>query len=569
MKLHILKIRLLVSIFIFGVLIFTTHSDIVLAQSTGVKVLGIHTDALDPGKYVGGAHVIGTGDFANKLQSGLTAAANKNGILKKPGTGQSAVNDDNKTLSNVRKAGVNDTALIEVGQHIELLNKYNNPQGVANSPYVTDLINNTIAPNVQGDGKIILVMDHTKKRIPDTTGGNTFTQSDATGAAEYKGFSERDVTDAVAVKIKAKFGNRVTIIRPEDYKSYQEYDAAIVKAIGGSPTTATNTPTSPTSSSQLGTPGGSTGSETGLVKCGVSRDCTICDIFILIRDIFNFALGLLASLAVLSIVIGGVYILTSAGNPGGVSTGYGIITNAVIGLLLVMSSFLLFSFLLVGLGFQEQNFSAVFTFQSGKIFEVKCDNASTFNDNGSNGAGGATTGGGSGNVGSLSVACVDANNISDEASAILRTISLYEGVSTRKGYFTIQGYSYAPENTIQHPARIVSSSDAYGRYQMLSTTWPGWAAAAGVPKNSNGTFNISPQYQDAAVAKFLQTTGISTCDSFAASAKRNAGTYGQACQWTSIPGCATQSNPTTAKYPDAAATCKQLLKDEQTGACKQ
>jgi len=315
--------------------------------------------------------------------------------------------------------------------------------------------------------------------------------------------------------------------------------------------------------------GSSTNSETGLVKCGTSRDCTICDIFILIRDIFNLALGLLASLAVLSIVIGGVYILTSAGNPGGVSTGYSIITNAVIGLLLVMSSFLLFSFLLVGLGFQEQNFSAVLTFQSGKIFEVKCDTASTFNDNGSNGGGAATTGGGSGNVGSLSVACVDATNISDETSAILRTISLYEGVSTRKGYFTIQGYSYAPENTTQHPAKIVSSSDAYGRYQMLSTTWPGWAAAAGVPKNSNGTFNISPQYQDAAVAKFLQTTGISTCDSFAASAKRNAGTYGEACQWISIPGCATQSNPTTAKYPDAAATCKQLLADEKTGACKQ
>ena len=62
------------------------------------------------------------------------------------------------------------------------------------------------------------------------------------------------------------------------------------------------------------TTGGTAGSETGLVKCGVSRDCTICDIFILIRDIFNFALGLLAALAVLSIVIGGIYVLTSAGN---------------------------------------------------------------------------------------------------------------------------------------------------------------------------------------------------------------------------------------------------------------
>jgi len=138
-------------------------------------------------------------------------------------------------------------------------------------------------------------------------------------------------------------------------------------------------------------PEGSTGSETGLVKCGVSRDCTICDIFILVRDIFNFALGLLAALAVLSIVIGGFYVVTSAGNSGRVSEGYSIITNAVIGLLLVMASFLLFSFVLVALGFQSANFSAIFDFQDGQIFSVKCDNASAFNDRGTGGGGVPTT----------------------------------------------------------------------------------------------------------------------------------------------------------------------------------
>ena len=140
--------------------------------------------------------------------------------------------------------------------------------------------------------------------------------------------------------------------------------------------------------------GGTAGAETGLVKCGVSRDCTICDIFILIRDIFNFALGLLAALAVLSIVIGGIYVLTSAGNSGRVSEGYSIITNAVIGLLLVMASFLLFSFVLAALGFQTANFSAVLDFQDGQLFNVKCDNSSSFNDNGQNTGGGSTPGGG-------------------------------------------------------------------------------------------------------------------------------------------------------------------------------
>jgi len=330
----------------------------------------------------------------------------------------------------------------------------------------------------------------------------------------------------------------------------------------------------PASSTNTNSPGGSNVSESGLVKCGVSRDCTICDIFILIRDIFNFALGLLAALAVLSIVIGGVYILTSAGNSGRLSEGYGIITNAVIGLLLVMASFLLFSFLLVTLGFQSANFSAIFDFQEGQIFSVKCDTASTFNDRGASGGGQGTLsgeGGGSGNIGALNVSCIDSKNIDDEISAVLRTISLYEGVGTQKGYTTNQGYCYYHDlsGSPSHPDKVCDQSNAFGRYQMKADTWNGWAARAGVPKNSNGTFNISPVYQDAAVARFLTDNSIATCSSFAASARNNAGTYNKACQWTSIPGCATQSNPTTRRYPDAVAVCNKMLEDERTGSCKQ
>ena len=167
----------------------------------------------------------------------------------------------------------------------------------------------------------------------------------------------------------------------------------------------------------------STGSESGLVKCGVSRDCTICDIFILIRDIFNFALGLLAALAVVSIVIGGVYIVTSAGDSGRAREGYSIITNAVIGLLLVMSSFLLFSFVLVTLGFQSANFSAVLDFQSGQIFSVKCDNASTFNDRGQNGGGQGVLG--SGGSDSSTISCA---SITDAVKSDLNNASSQTGV---------------------------------------------------------------------------------------------------------------------------------------------
>jgi hypothetical protein len=220
-----------------------------------------------------------------------------------------------------------------------------------------------------------------------------------------------------------------------------------------------------TGGGQVGTPGGSTGAETGLVKCGVSRDCTICDIFILIRDIFNFALGLLASLAVLSVVIGGVYVLTSAGNPGAVSTGYGIITNAVIGLLLVMASFLLFSFLLVGLGFQEQNFSAVLTFQPGKVFEVKCDNASTFNDNGSNGGGSAVLGNGGSNSSTISCA-----SLNDSVKADLNNASSQTGVPSELLAGIMQRECPAAFNNA-NACPNENGSGAAGAGQFLQSSW--------------------------------------------------------------------------------------------------
>lgn len=300
-------------------------------------------------------------------------------------------------------------------------------------------------------------------------------------------------------------------------------------------------------------PGGATGSETGLVKCGVSRDCTICDIFILVRDIFNFALGLLAALAVLSIVIGGFYVVTSAGDSGRVSEGYSIITNAVIGLLLVMSSFLLFSFVLVALGFQSANFSAIFDFQEGKIFSVKCDNASAFNDRGTDGGGVATPPSGPIDIGTLNVACLSDPTLTGELSAVLRAISVYETPS-RGG---ADSYKLPP-----------NSATASGRYQIINSTWSGWSASAGVREKTTSAYQASPASQDRAAAWWLRDNNITTCDSFAASARANVCSYIGACQWTPVPGCAAcnddrfgQPNDTTRAYPDFAALCKTLDAD--------
>ena len=294
----------------------------------------------------GGAHVIGSGEFANKLQSGLNSSASKYGVVRKPGVAQSAVNDENKTLTVAKNAGVQKVALIEVGAHSDLLDKYSTPTGVANSPYVTDLINNVIAPNVAGNGKIIIPMDHTKKTIPDTTGGNTFRGSNQRGAREYKGYSERDVTDAIAAKIKAKFGDRVEIIKPEDYNSYQEYDSKIVQKAGGTATETSTTTESGATEGTTSTTAGTVSYQSYTNFPGVGRISDLC-------QLMN-ALWLLGFAVLLTSVLGmflyGGYIYVTAGvNAGKVNQAKEIFTNTITGLIIGLSIFIIINVINPGL----------------------------------------------------------------------------------------------------------------------------------------------------------------------------------------------------------------------------
>jgi len=79
------------------------------------------------------------------------------------------------------------------------------------------------------DFDVILPLDHTKKpgTIPDTPGGSTFKNSNATGADGR----EREHQDKAAALIGQKLtamGLRVKIMTPEEYPSYQDYDKALV-----------------------------------------------------------------------------------------------------------------------------------------------------------------------------------------------------------------------------------------------------------------------------------------------------------------------------------------------------
>ena len=79
------------------------------------------------------------------------------------------------------------------------------------------------------DYDVILPLDHTKKpgTIPDTPGGNTYKNSNATGADGR----EREHQDKAAALIGQKLtamGLRVKIMTPEEYPSYQDYDQALI-----------------------------------------------------------------------------------------------------------------------------------------------------------------------------------------------------------------------------------------------------------------------------------------------------------------------------------------------------
>ena len=90
-----------------------------------------------------------------------------------------------------------------------------------------------------------------------------------------------------------------------------------------------------------------------LVPCN-GPNCTIESFFIMLARIFNFIVWYIATpLAILSLTIGGVMILISAGNPQWLQTGKETIKWAIVGLVLVFCSWLIVNFILGALGYTK------------------------------------------------------------------------------------------------------------------------------------------------------------------------------------------------------------------------
>ena len=92
-----------------------------------------------------------------------------------------------------------------------------------------------------------------------------------------------------------------------------------------------------------------------LVKCGntAGDQCTLSDVLTLIDDIYTFIVNNIATpLAVIALIIGGVLLLISAGNPAMAGAGKKVLWAAIIGLALVFGAKAIIEFVKVLVGYK-------------------------------------------------------------------------------------------------------------------------------------------------------------------------------------------------------------------------
>lgn len=86
--------------------------------------------------------------------------------------------------------------------------------------------------------------------------------------------------------------------------------------------------------------------QTPLVFCGNDGepDCTLQDLFFMVYRVVNFLISMAGLVAILFIVIGGLKMAFAAGNPKSIDEGKETLKNAVTGLVLVLLSYLVVSY---------------------------------------------------------------------------------------------------------------------------------------------------------------------------------------------------------------------------------
>ncbi len=111
----------------------------------------------------------------------------------------------------------------------------------------------------------------------------------------------------------------------------------------------------------------------GLVPCN-GVDCTFCDFFLLLQNIFNFLMNdLVPIVAVAMVVWGGYTFMISGGNQAGVKKGRDILKNTFIGLLIIYACFVAASYVI---GFFAKTNGAIDYGFHGNTFSFSCQSVS-------------------------------------------------------------------------------------------------------------------------------------------------------------------------------------------------
>lgn len=96
----------------------------------------------------------------------------------------------------------------------------------------------------------------------------------------------------------------------------------------------------------------------GVVSCS-GADCELNDFTITAVKIARWILGVVGGLALLMFIYGGVMLLISGGNQQRVEQGRQILTNAVIGLVVVFLTYMIISLVLSALGVEAEGWAEI------------------------------------------------------------------------------------------------------------------------------------------------------------------------------------------------------------------
>ncbi len=204
----------------------------------------------------------------------------------------------------------------------------------------------------------------------------------------------------------------------------------------------------------------------GIVPCGGTGQtmCRACDFVAMAQKIMEWFVLVSASIVALMFAFGGMKMVMSAGNTGAVSEGKEMMTNSVIGFLILLGAWLIINTVLMTF---TNNGEGIEVWGTIQCVDNPTMQAGTVTNNG----GGAVTnnGGVAANGGGGGVQCAKGNTAcSVDALAAAGMTAVQANIMSCIAMTESSGNASIPPYNQTHPG---SNSSACGLFQVTKTTW--------------------------------------------------------------------------------------------------